>query len=339
VKPTGILETVLYAEDLAAARHFYEEVLGLHCFAYEEGRGAFYRCGDQMLLVFNPQRTSIARAQGPGVAPPHGAHGQGHVCFKASAQELDQWRERFAAHGIAIEADFEWKWGGRSLYVRDPAMNCVEFAEPRIWGLDKPPRSLKGSSMVIATHNQGKLQEFRSLLQPYGIDVKSAGELGLPEPEETEDSFEGNARLKAKHALQGSGKIAISDDSGLCVEALQGQPGVHTADWAGPNRDWMMAMRLVEEKLQAAGARSPQSRKASFVCTLCVIWPDGEERFYRGEAPGHLVWPPRGAQGHGYDPVFVPEGHDITFGEMDPARKNMISHRARALAKLADDLL
>jgi XTP/dITP diphosphohydrolase len=197
---------------------------------------------------------------------------------------------------------------------------------------------LTGEKIIIATHNKGKLEEFRQIFLPFGVNAVSAGELGLPEPAETENTFRGNARIKALSAMQASHMIAMSDDSGLCVDALNGDPGVYTADWAGPNRDWSMAMRLVEEKLQAAGATTPSQRKAAFKCTLCVIWPDGTERFYEGSAPGHLVWPPRGVLGHGYDPVFMPDGESVTFGEMQHARKNLISHRARALEAMFRDL-
>jgi XTP/dITP diphosphohydrolase len=200
-------------------------------------------------------------------------------------------------------------------------------------------RSLKGEKVLIATHNAGKLAEFRDILAPHGINVVSAGELQLDEPEETESTFEGNARIKAKAAMAASGLITIADDSGLCVDALNGDPGVYTANWAGPNRDWMMAMRTVEEKLQAAGAVRPEQRGAAFVCTLCVRWPDGHERLFVGRVPGHLSWPPKGALGHGYDPVFVPEGETQTFGEMTPEKKNGLSHRAKAVALMARALL
>jgi XTP/dITP diphosphohydrolase len=200
------------------------------------------------------------------------------------------------------------------------------------------PRSLKNQSIVIATHNKGKLEEFAELLAPYGVVAQSAGALGLPEPEETETTFRGNAKIKALSAMKASGLIAIADDSGLCVDALHGDPGVYTADWAGPKRDWSMAMRLVEEKLQAAGATAPEQRKAQFMCTLCVMWPDGATKYYEGIAPGQLVWPPRGALGHGYDPAFVPDGQMQTFAEMTHDAKNKISHRARALELLLADL-
>jgi XTP/dITP diphosphohydrolase len=199
-------------------------------------------------------------------------------------------------------------------------------------------RKLTGEKILIATHNKGKLEEFREILAPHGVDVVSAGELGLAEPAETETTFEGNARIKAKAAMQASGLITIADDSGLCVDALGGAPGVYTADWAGPNRDWMMAMRTVEEKLQAKGATTPDKRTAQFMATLCVMWPDGEERFFVGRAPGHLSWPPLGAFGHGYDPVFVPDGETETFGQMTHAKKNTMSHRARAVEAMLREL-
>ncbi len=201
-------------------------------------------------------------------------------------------------------------------------------------------RKLIGSKIVVATHNTGKLEEFAVLLKPHGVTAVSAGELGLAEPQETETTFAGNARIKAIAAMRATGLIAMSDDSGLCVAALDGDPGVYTADWAGPDRDWNRAMRLVEEKLQARGATTPDQRHAEFVCTLCVVWPDGEERIFEGRAQGHLTWPPRGNLGHGYDPMFVPDdaGWHRTFAELDPAEKNRISHRARALEGLVRDL-
>ena len=199
-------------------------------------------------------------------------------------------------------------------------------------------RKLTGQRIVIATHNKGKLAEFADLLQPHGVTAVSAGELGLAEPEETETTFTGNARIKALAAMEASGLIALADDSGLCVDALGGDPGVYTANWAGPSRDWNLAMGLVQERLVKKGADTPDQRRASFMCTLCVIWPDGAERIYEGRAPGHLVWPPRGQLGHGYDPMFVPDGETQTFAELDPALKNRISHRAKALEQLVRDL-
>ncbi len=199
-------------------------------------------------------------------------------------------------------------------------------------------RRLTGERILIATHNKGKLEEFAALLKPYGVSAVSAGERGLAEPPETGTTFVANARIKAEAAMKASGLVTIADDSGLCVEALGGAPGVYTADWAGPQRDWMLAMSKVNGELVAKGAISPGLRRAEFACTLLVLWPDGEERIYEGRAPGHLTWPPRGTFGHGYDPMFVPEGESKTFAELDPDRKNRISHRALALEKLVRDL-
>lgn len=191
-----------------------------------------------------------------------------------------------------------------------------------------------GPGLVLASHNRGKLREIAALLEPFGIETVPASDFGLPEPEETEDSFAGNALLKARFAAAGSGLPALADDSGLCVEALGGAPGVHTADWAQTpeGRDWMLAMQKVEEKLRALGPEV--SRRAEFHCALALAFPDGREALFEGRVAGSLVWPPRGGRGFGYDPLFVPEGHSETFGEMDPGAKQMISHRAAAFAKL-----
>lgn len=188
--------------------------------------------------------------------------------------------------------------------------------------------------LVLATHNPGKVREIAALLVPYGMDVVAAGELGLPEPAETEDSFAGNALIKAHAAAQGSGLVALADDSGLCVAALDGAPGVYTADWAETpdGRDWLLAMRKVENRLAALGPGV--SRAAYFACTLALAWPDGETAVFEGRCPGTLVWPPRGERGFGYDPVFVAEGMRETFGEITPDAKHAVSHRTRAFEKL-----
>ncbi|MEO1687896.1 MAG: RdgB/HAM1 family non-canonical purine NTP pyrophosphatase [Pseudomonadota bacterium] len=190
--------------------------------------------------------------------------------------------------------------------------------------------------LVVASHNEGKVSEIRALLAPFGIETVSAGELGLPVPEETETTFEGNAALKARAAATAAGLPALSDDSGIAVDALGGAPGVHTADWAETpaGRDFGMAMTKARQAIEAAGAQEPWT--ARFVCVLCLAWPDGTEETFRGEAPGRMVWPPRGETGHGYDPVFVPQAGpgDLTFAEMDPDAKNAISHRAAAFAQL-----
>lgn len=188
--------------------------------------------------------------------------------------------------------------------------------------------------LVLASHNAGKREEIERLLQPFGVDVVSVEALGLPEPAETEDSFIGNARLKAHTAARASGMPALADDSGIEVEALGGAPGVYTADWAETpqGRDFGMAMRRTWEAVDAAGADQP--RRARFCCTLALAWPDGEDVIFQGFVDGILVWPPRGTRGHGYDPMFQPDGHSLTFGEMNRWEKNLISHRADAFRKL-----
>ena len=194
---------------------------------------------------------------------------------------------------------------------------------------------LAGKTLVIASHNPGKLREIAELLAPHGVEVRSAGELGLPEPEETAVTFAGNAAIKARAAAQGSGLPALADDSGLVVAALDGQPGVHSARWAGPGKDFGPAMERVERELSAVAERNGTvDRRAAFVCSLCLAWPGGREESFEGRVEGALVWPPRGDRGFGYDPIFQAEGFEITFGEMAPEEKHAISHRARAFAKL-----
>jgi len=199
-------------------------------------------------------------------------------------------------------------------------------------------RKLEPGRLVIASHNQGKVREIRDLLAPFGIEPVSAGELGLPEPEETGTTFAENALLKARASAL-SGLPALSDDSGLEVKALGGRPGVYTADWAerqwfegDPGRDWYMAMGKVEGLLAEQGLSV--DRSAAFVCTLAVAWPDGHSEVFEGRVEGSLTWPPRGALGFGYDPVFVASGANQTFAEIDPAAKHAISHRADAFKKL-----
>jgi XTP/dITP diphosphohydrolase len=193
--------------------------------------------------------------------------------------------------------------------------------------------------LVLATHNRGKLDEFRALMAPLGIEVTSVGELGLPVPEETGETFRENALIKAMAAMAATGLPSLADDSGLCVEALGGEPGVHTADWAGPERDWPAAMARVEARLQAAKATTPAERRGTFVSYLCLVWPDGHTEEFEGRAAGTLVWPTRGAHGHGYDPMFQPDGSSVTFAEMAEAEKNRLSHRARSFAALAEACL
>ncbi len=200
--------------------------------------------------------------------------------------------------------------------------------------------------VVIATHNRGKLAEMRGLLAPYGIDATSAGELGLKEPEELGMTFRDNAHIKAEAAAKATGLPAFADDSGLVVDGLDGAPGIHSARWAGPGRDFARAMAMIEEKLRACGATTLERRKAHFVSALCVAWPDGHVEEFEGRVDGTLVWPPRGEQGFGYDSMFLPDGHTRTIGEMPSEEKNGLpprgkglSHRARAFLKLAEACL
>ncbi|XUU59970.1 RdgB/HAM1 family non-canonical purine NTP pyrophosphatase [Erythrobacter sp. HA6-11] len=200
-------------------------------------------------------------------------------------------------------------------------------------------RRLGSGSLVIATHNAGKLKEIAALLEPHGMKCLSAGSLGLPEPPETGTTFVENALIKARAAAEASGIVSLADDSGLSVDALDGRPGVYTADWAerqwfegDPGRDWYMAMGKVEGMLQELGPDI--DRSAAFHCVLAIAWPDGEYAVYEGKCAGSLSWPPRGTMGFGYDPVFVPESSDLTFAEIEPEAKHAISHRADAFAKL-----
>jgi len=200
----------------------------------------------------------------------------------------------------------------------------------------EPLRALEPGPLVIASHNPGKVREIAALLEPLGLEVVSAAELDLPEPEETGTDFAANARLKGLAAARGSGKVALADDSGLAVDALDGAPGIYSARWAGPGKDFDVAMARVNAELEAGGALEADQRRAHFVCVLSLAWPDGESREFDGRIDGHLVWPPRGGKGFGYDPMFVPDGESQTFGEIDPDRKHAMSHRARAFAKLVD---
>ena len=197
--------------------------------------------------------------------------------------------------------------------------------------------------LIIATHNPGKLAEMRELLAPHGVEAVSAGEIGLAEPEETGDSFQANARIKAIAAANAAQLPAFADDSGIVVEALDGAPGIYSARWAGPEKDFNAAMSRIERLLQERGATSPDRRRAHFVSALCVAWPDGHLEEVEARVDGTLVWPPRGSAGFGYDSMFLPDGHDRTFGEMSSIEKHGLpplglglSHRARAFVKLAE---
>lgn len=197
-------------------------------------------------------------------------------------------------------------------------------------------RKFTSDRLLVATHNSGKLEEIAELLRPYGVAVTSAAQMALPVPEETEETFVGNARIKAHAAAQATGLPALADDSGIQVDALGGQPGVHTADWAETEngRDFPMAMRKVHDLLRERNAAQPWT--ARFVSTLVLAWPDGHDEAFEGIMPGQIVWPPRGDNGHGYDPIFQPTGRDTTFAEMETVEKNRISHRAEAFRKLVE---
>ena len=196
-------------------------------------------------------------------------------------------------------------------------------------------RLIKGMRLVAATHNPGKVPEIEALLGGH-YDVVTAGALNLPEPDETETTFAGNALLKARHAADRSGEVALADDSGLSVAALDGAPGIFSARWAGPDKDFAFAMRRVEERLEETGS---DDRRAWFTSALAVAWPDGPAVVVEGRVEGRLTFPPRGDRGFGYDPIFIPDGYDQTFGELDPALKDSISHRARAFEKLKAALI
>jgi XTP/dITP diphosphohydrolase len=206
-------------------------------------------------------------------------------------------------------------------------------------------RQLTGT-IIIATHNPGKLREMRELLAPYGIATQSAGELGLLEPEETGTTFAENARIKALAAARASEKPAFADDSGLAIDALDGEPGIHSARWAGPDKDFRAAMNRIQNLLIERGAKSPEQRRAHFIAALCLAWPDGHVENFEGRVDGVAVWPPRGTKGFGYDPLFRPDGLDVTFGQMNaeekhglPPQGRGLSHRARAFMKLAEACL
>ncbi len=188
----------------------------------------------------------------------------------------------------------------------------------------------KGDRLVVATHNPGKVVEIGELLAPYGMEAVSAGDLDISEPEETGLTFAENACLKAVHSAKASGLPALADDSGLEVEALGGDPGIYSARWGGPEKDFQMAMERVHKELEAKGATTPEQRRANFTCVLALARSDGTCSVFEGKVFGSITWPMRGDNGFGYDPFFVPDGHDITFGEMDPAQKHLMSHRARA---------
>lgn len=201
-----------------------------------------------------------------------------------------------------------------------------------------PHRQITEKRLVVASHNPGKVREISDLLRPFHMEAVSAGELGLAEPEEDGTTFAENAEIKARAAAESSGDLALADDSGLCIDALDGAPGIFSARWAGTSKDFAVAMTRVNEELNARDAveDAPVSRGAHFVCALCLAWPDGHREIFEGRVFGTIVWPPRGDKGFGYDPVFVPDGHKVTFGEIDPDKKHDMSHRAQAFHRMIE---
>ncbi len=197
-------------------------------------------------------------------------------------------------------------------------------------------RQFAGRKLVVASHNMGKVREIRDLLNPFGVEPISAGELGLPEPVEDGATFIANAEIKSLAAAKASGEIALSDDSGFAVEALDGDPGIYSARWAGPEKDFSLAMKTVKEKLDEKEAFASGHLKAAFFCALSLAWPDGHTETFEGRVDGQFTWPPRGTNGFGYDPVFTPNGKSATFAEMEPADKLAINHRADAFRQLID---
>ena len=196
-----------------------------------------------------------------------------------------------------------------------------------------------GDRLIVASHNPGKLREIAELVAPFRVATFSAADSGLPEPDETETTFVGNARLKAAAAASAAGLPALGDDSGLEVEALDGAPGIYSARWAGASKDFGAAMQRVADEVSGRGGWSGDGPRANFTCALCLAWPDGSAQIFEGKIFGRLVWPPRGNAGFGYDPMFLADGESLTFGEMDPQRKHANSHRARAFAQFADACL
>jgi XTP/dITP diphosphohydrolase len=195
-------------------------------------------------------------------------------------------------------------------------------------------RKFEGGKLVVASHNPGKVREIGELLSAFDVEPISAGALGLPEPVEDGDTFIANAEIKALAAAKSANMVALSDDSGFALDALDGAPGIFSARWAGPTKDFSVAMQKVEDELKKRGAMTPERRKAQFICALSLAWPDGHVESFEGRVVGTAVWPPRGDQGFGYDPIFLPDGYQVTFAEMEPEEKHAMSHRADAFRQL-----
>jgi XTP/dITP diphosphohydrolase len=264
---------------------------------------------------------------------------------KALLDEIKQWACANGCDGVELNV-YTSNEAAVAFYLREGFFHFRTRMRFRLDPADATTHRRIEGRLVIATHNPGKLAEMRELLAPYGIEGVSAGELGLPEPDETGTSFRANARIKAEAAAKASGLPAFADDSGLAVDVLGGEPGIHSARWAGPSKDFGAAMQTIDNLLRERGALSPEQRTAHFVSALCVAWPDGHVEEFEARIDGTLVWPSRGTQGFGYDPMFLPDGHCRTFGEMPseekhglPPRGAGLSHRARAFVKLAQACL
>jgi XTP/dITP diphosphohydrolase len=264
---------------------------------------------------------------------------------KALVDEVKQWARAQECDGVELNV-YASNEAAVAFYLREGFFHFRNRMRFRLDPLVSTGHRRIAGRLVIATHNPGKLAEMRELLAPYGVEAVSAGELSLQEPEETGTSFRANARIKAQAAAAASGLPAFADDSGLAVDALGGEPGIHSARWAGPDKDFGAAMQTIDRLLRERGAVNAEQRQAHFVSALCVAWPDGHVEEFEARVDGTLVWPPRGTQGFGYDPMFLPDGHSRTFGEMPseekhglPPRGAGLSHRARAFVKLAQACL
>ncbi len=340
MQPAGILETILYARDLDAIETFYADVLEMTPFSKMAGRQLFYRCGGQVLLIFNPDATVKPPAATALPVPPHGAVGPGHICFAANAREINAWRERLEFEGCRDRSRLHLAGLRRTLdLLPRPGRQLPRIRRTQDLGTALMPKLQRGTRLVVASHNPGKIREINDLIRPFGLTAVSAGELGVSEPEETEATFAGNARLKAVHSANATGLPALSDDSGLEVDALGGAPGIYSARWAGSSKDFDVAMKLVADKLTACGAWAGQGPRANFTAALCLACPTGETQVFEGRVFGQLVWPPRGSRGFGYDPMFIADGQTLTFGEMEPDKKHAISHRARAFTLFVAECL
>ncbi|QEX19815.1 hypothetical protein FRZ44_51300 [Hypericibacter terrae] len=320
-----------------AIEHYAEEAGGLTLLAA--------RRDDDLLgfVTLKPQSAYATELHCMGVLRAHHRLGIGRRLLRAAETSLlARGVEFLSVKTLAPEANWAPYDATRAFY-RAMGFRPLETF-PGLWSVEDPclmmvkalrmARRFDGKTLVVASHNQGKVREIAELLRPFGVESVSAATLGLPEPEETETSFRGNAELKARAAAIGAKLPALADDSGLAVDALEGAPGIYSARWAGESRDFGAAMKKVEQELAARGATSPKDRRARFICALSLCWPDGHCETFEGKVEGTLAFPPRGLRGFGYDPIFIADGRTITFAEMDPAEKHAISHRADAFRQL-----